>query len=244
MPTMPPLLESRATIVRWRSPSTAAARKAFGSRSRETRISPCMGLSRNSRRSSGSSSGTASSTIIPPALKKERSIGAQQGPRPALRPQREVVAPVDVGAMEMIDQEEVAEHEEVRPVHRIDRPAQDARPRVEGPPRLDAPALHVLGRHPRRTEGDLVVAVALVEPPGVVEEHPRSLQATVELGAGERRQVIEGGDVEAVLAGELDRALKVRRRVVVVAEDERAVEADVVPAQVLQGFSVAAAHGV
>ncbi len=59
----------------------------------------------------------------PPALPSRQSIRGKQRSLPAFDSEREVVAAVHVGAVEVVDQEEVAEHEEVRPVDRIDGPA-------------------------------------------------------------------------------------------------------------------------
>ena len=96
-----------------------------------------------------------------------------------------------------------------RPVHRIERAAQHAAPGSRSARRARRqPCRMSSGRHGRGLERNAVVAVALVEPPALVEQAPFPLQPAEQRRAGERRQVVEGGEVEAVVDGEVHRLVE------------------------------------
>src|SRR5205085_1260438 len=100
--------------------------------------------------------------------------------------------------MHGVDEEKIPPHETVRTIDRIESAPGDAFPRVETPPCTQASALQFLAAHAARDERDLVVAVAVVEPPGVVAQAPFLREAMIKWRAGKGGEVIEGGDVEGV----------------------------------------------
>src|SRR5205814_2116149 len=135
----------------------------------------------------------------------------------------------------------VTPHEAIGPVHRVKAALDDARERVERPPRLQTIALKLARRHVRGGEGNMVVSIAIVQPPRLVEQASLGLEAAIKRRAGEWGEVIEGGDVHRVLPREGDGPLERIRCVPIIAEDKGAVDADAVTAEVGQGTFKSAA---
>src|SRR5262245_48854110 len=128
--------------------------------------------------------------------------------------------------MHGVDEIEISPHETIGAIHGIEPPAQDAAPRVKSPARRQTAALQFLVAHAAGLEGNAVVAVAIVQPPRVVEQAAFALQAAIQRRAGKRREMIEGGDIKRVLLREIDRLLEALRRVSVITENECAVDAN------------------
>src|SRR5689334_8241698 len=143
-----------------------------------------------------------------------------------------MVALVDLDAMHAVDCKKIAKHEAIGPVHRVEGAAHDALPAVEAPARAQAALPDVVRRHDLRLKRDAVVAVTLVEPPALVEEPALALEPREQRRAGKWREVIEGGEIEAMVHRELGRFVEGVRALAVVAEHEGAVDADAMAAQV------------
>src|SRR5204863_23870 len=97
-----------------------------------------------------------------------------------------------------VDEVKIPPHEEVAAVHLVHSAAQDAGPGVEPPPRRQAALAQVLRVHRRRAEGDAVVAVALIEPPLLVQHPPLRLQPLVQRRAGAKAR--SAGSISALIS--------------------------------------------
>src|SRR5882672_8915912 len=155
-----------------------------------------------------------------------------------------MVALVDLDAMHAVDREKIAKHEAVRPVHRVEGAAHDALPGVKTPAGAQAALPDVVRRHGLRLKRNAVVAVTLVKPPALVKEPALALEAREQGCSWKWREVIEGGEIKAMLDRERGRFVEGVRALAVVAEHEGAVDADAVAAQVGERDREAAAHGV
>src|SRR5688572_6554807 len=208
---------------------------ASGSRWNASWICPPVDTRARMSRTTGSSARLATQYSKSPALyftMASASAHGQQLPVPLRVAQRKVVAGVDFRAMHAVDEEKIAEHEILAPVHRVEGALEHALPAVEGLARGDALASHIVGRHAGGAEGQVVVAVLVVQPPALVQQPAFLLQPRVQRRAGKRREMVERGQVEPMLDGELGRLFRRARLVAVVAEHEGAVHADAMPAQV------------
>src|SRR5262245_47241963 len=145
-----------------------------------------------------------------------------------------MVALVDLDAVHAVDREKIAKHEAVCPVHRVEGALHDAFPGVEAPPRTQAALPDVVWRHGLRLKRDTVVAIALIEPPALIEEPAFALEPSEQRRARKWREVIEGSEIEAMVHRELSRLVEGVRTLAVVAEDESAVDANAVAAQVCE----------
>src|SRR5262245_20384319 len=110
-----------------------------------------------------------------------------------------MIAHGDIRAMHCVDQIKVAPHKPIASVHMVEAALKNAAPGVELAPRRQTRLLQAVGQHAARLKRDAIVAVSLIQPPGVVEESLFRLEPPVKWRAWERRQVIEGGDVKRVL---------------------------------------------
>ena len=113
--------------------------------------------------------------------------------------EREVVALGDSAAVHAVDEQKKLRNMKASgPVDRIEDAAQRccAR-RRSGAARAGSPARMSSGSPPSRAGTEMRCSVALVEPPALVEQPPLALQPPIQRRAGKRRQVVEGGDVEA-----------------------------------------------
>src|SRR4051812_42658348 len=155
-----------------------------------------------------------------------------------------MIAQADVVAVHCVDQIEVSPHKPVTPVYRIEAALNNAGPGIELAPRVEAIALQGLRFHAEWLKRYLIVTVTFVEPPGVIQQAFLRFQPPVKGRAGERGEMIEGGNIERVLFRKIDRLRKAFRRVAVVSENECAINANAVTAQVAQRNAKAALHAV
>src|SRR5258708_18034045 len=155
-----------------------------------------------------------------------------------------MIAQAHVVSMECVYYVKIAPHEPVVSVNAVESAMKNAGPGIKFAPGRKAILLENLRRHAARLKRNPVVAVALVQPPVFVEQTSLFLQPLVKGSAGKRGQMVEGGNVERVFLSKLDRVANTFRRVAVVTENERAIDAHAMAAQIPQGFLKAAAHGV
>src|SRR5437867_9369444 len=153
-----------------------------------------------------------------------------------------MIAQADIISMQSIDQIKVAPHEPITAIHRRAASSQNAGPGIKRAARGQAVALQGFGSHTERTKWNLVIAVALVEPPGFVEQTTLGLQSPIEWCAREGREMIERGDVQRMALRERYCLAKTFRRVAVVTKNKRAIDANLMAAQVCQRLLEAAAH--
>src|SRR6266496_148638 len=152
-----------------------------------------------------------------------------------------MIAQAHVVAMERVDQVKVSPHEPVAAIYAVQAALENAAPGVKLAARRKAIALERFRRHASRLKGNPVVAVPLIEPPVFVKQPTLVLQPAIQRRAGERGEVIERGDVKGVFLREFHGGGKTFRSVAVVAEDKRAINADVMAAQIREGLFKAAA---
>ena len=138
----------------------------------------------------------------------------------------------------------VAGHERIAGRQLADEAPGDAAQAVEPLPRPQTTRAHGVVPDPRRVERHVVVAVALVQPPGRIAQPPFPFEPGIQRRAGKRGQMIEGGEVETVRQREFHRWLESGLGIVIVAEQEGAVDAQAMALEVGQRRLVAAAHGV
>src|SRR5438045_3259675 len=111
-----------------------------------------------------------------------------------------MVSRADIVSVQRVDHVKVAPHEPIAAVHAIDAAAHDAWKRIESSPRIEAGKAQRFRLHAGRLEWNLVVAVSIIHPPGVIEHPPLPRQALIERRAWKRRQMIEGGDIHRIVA--------------------------------------------
>ena len=155
-----------------------------------------------------------------------------------------MIAQADVVAMEGVDQIKVSPHKPIAAIHAIEAALRDAAPGVELAPRRKAIPLKCVRRHGPRLKRNSIVAIVVVEPPAFVEQPALALQTTIQRRAREWREVIERGNVKRMFPCESDRSGEAFRRIAVVTEDKRAVNADAMPAQICERLLKSAAHGI
>ena len=102
-------------------------------------------------------------------------------------------------------EEEMAENSgaTISAIHGIESPPKNAAPGIELSSCFQATSLQFHRTHRRRFEGNVVVAVSLVHPPGVVNQPALAGESLIQRRAGKGREVIEGGDVHGVFFGEV-----------------------------------------
>ena len=81
-----------------------------------------------------------------------------------------MIAEADVVSMECVDEIKVPPHEPIAAVHGSKTTLGNAAPGIELTPGSEAVLLKHLGRHAAWLEGNLVVAIAFIEPPVVVQQ--------------------------------------------------------------------------
>src|SRR3954452_20458520 len=94
------------------------------------------------------------------------------------------------------DHEEIAKHEGVGSIDPIEAAAKHAAPAIEAPARAQAAAPHLVGLHGGGPEWNAVVAIALVDPPALVQEPPFPLQPGKQRRTGKRREMIEDRQIK------------------------------------------------
>src|SRR5689334_23356166 len=129
-----------------------------------------------------------------------------------------MIPKADIIAMQRVNQKEITPHKPITSVYAIESPLKNASPRIELTPRSQAIALQHFRRHPSWLERNAVIAVAIIEPPVLEKKAPLVFQTTIQGGARERRQVIEGGDVKSVFSCEPHGVPKTLRRIPVITE--------------------------
>src|SRR5690242_10359193 len=155
-----------------------------------------------------------------------------------------MIPKADVISMQRVNQIEIAPHKPIASIRAIESPLQDAAPRIEITPRRQAIALEIFRSHAPRLKRDAIVAVTIVEPPFIEQQAPFTFQTTVEWRAGEGGQVVESGNVKSLVLCERYRVLKTLRGVAVITEDEGAIDANPMPAQVGKRCLKAPAHRI
>src|SRR6266498_907389 len=139
--------------------------------------------------------------------------------------------------MQCVDQIKIPPHEPVTAIRGCEAALGDAAPGIKLAAGGEAVLPERLRRHAAGLKWNPVVAVALIEPPIFVEQAALVLQPRVERRAGKGREMIERCDVERVLLRERDGFGEAFRRVAVVAEDERAIDADAMLCRFASAFS-------
>src|SRR5690349_8611585 len=98
--------------------------------------------------------------------------GREEITLPRFVAERIMIAQADVGPMHGIDEIKISPHEPVAPIDRGAAAAGDTAPGIESAASGETVLLQMLRAHAARLKWDPVIAVALVEPPGFVEETP------------------------------------------------------------------------
>src|SRR5262245_51291907 len=155
-----------------------------------------------------------------------------------------MVSEAHVVSMQRVDQIKIPPHEPVASVYRCTTALENARPGIKRPTCRQAVPLQCLGAHAARLKRDSVVAIVLVEPPRVIQQPAFRLESLVQRRPGKGREMIERSDVKTVFLSEPNRLAETLWSVTVVAKDKRAIDTNVVTAQVLEGLLKTAVHGV
>src|SRR2546425_8970388 len=116
-----------------------------------------------------------------------------------------MIAQAHIVAMQRVDQIKVSPHEPIAAVYGIEAAPGDAAPGVELAPCRQKILLKRVRRHPARLKWNSIVAVAVVEPPMIVEQPPLALQTVIERCARERCEMVECGNVKRVFLRKRDR---------------------------------------
>src|ERR1041384_7633636 len=93
--------------------------------------------------------------------------------------------------------------------------AEDARPGIKTAAREETAMGEFLRTHVFGLKWNHVVTIAIVEPPGVVQQPSLRLHPLVQWGARKWRDVIEGRNEQPLLLGKRNRRVKCFRRVVI-----------------------------
>src|SRR5258706_3780753 len=146
--------------------------------------------------------------------------------------------------MERVDQVKIAPHEPVAAVHAGKAALGDAGPGIKLAARCKTILLKQFRGHTAWLKGNPVVAIALVQPPLFIKQPAFILEPLVEWCAGERGKMIKRRNIKRMFHRKIDSFGKAFRRIAVVAEDKSAIDADVVLAEIREGFFKAPFHRI
>src|SRR5258708_33184276 len=134
--------------------------------------------------------------------------------------------------MHDVDGQKIAEHDRVCAIDPVENAGGDAAPAVKLLPCRETAAPDIIGLSTERTERQIVVAIALVHPPALVEKALLGREPRIKWRARKRRQMIEGGDIESVIDGEFRSLFERLGPRFTISENERAVDTNPVAPQI------------
>ena len=143
-----------------------------------------------------------------------------------------MIAQAHIFAVQRVDEIKVPPHEWIAAVHARETALKYAAPRIKRAPRREAVLLKVIGRHAGGLKRNLVVAVAVIEPPAFVKETALRAESCVEWRAWKWSEMVESRNVKRLVAREFDRAIETFRCIAVVSENERSVNANTMAGEI------------